>query len=295
MRFLRASRIGQSAFTVVTLCVACGNSSVVGAAGDDLPQLEVLLTRLSRVAQLYRDNALRFACEEKVVYYTDSRRKTDRFAYIYSVGPDGALLDYRASRRGGQALEESLEPVGVPEYVIRAYSWMFLFATTVQPGYTFEILGREKMLGMQAIRLRLEPIRPVVKGVNDWHASVWIDGQTHQLLRAEGMTHEDHEVHKRLMAYLKEPLPEELRDPGPKRYSFSRVRTEFGKEEHGMRFPSKVVVTRDTYRVKPGIYWKKVKRFRDHKVVQTYKNYKFFSVRTREEILRLVNPDDPGP
>ena len=279
---------------MATLLASC-SFCPLGGAGEDLPQRPELLSRMSRVAQLYRDQALRFTCDETIVYYpVGGSRKVNKFAYVYSATAEGVLQDYRAPRRGGDRPGESLEPVGVPEYVTRAYSWIFIFEARLQSGYAFEIRRREEVRGRPAIRVWFEPIPPVIHDANDWHGTVWIDDESGQVLRAEGLKHEDFVARERFLADLNEPLSTGVVDARPGLYSFSEVRTDFAKEQHGMRFPSKVVVTGHRYRIKVGAYKKKARKLPAHKVVQTYKHYRFFGVRTREQIQRLVDLDETG-
>ena len=128
------------------------------AAEDATPRLSVLLERLSRAATLFHDNALEFACDERIVWKGRGRGSgSANFEYIFAYDDRGELEDYRtnvsARKRKRAPREVRPEDSGVPTYVRSAYLWVLTFhesrhaasrSATIQPGLSGD--GREWLL-----------------------------------------------------------------------------------------------------------------------------------------------------
>ncbi len=287
---------------ILVLSAASG-SAAIGRTPDhaqraDLPPLETVLAHLARVADLYRDQALRFTCDETISHTQKAFAQVHHFRYIYTYsGAEKKLLDYREPR--GRAAEASarkqerarLENYGLPEYVLRAYSWIFVFDDGIQPYFHYEVTGADEAMERPAIRVRFDAIPPYQKGRNDWCGTAWIDRESWQLLRVEAVKGEECLTQTHLEARLSsmgDQLPLAL-------YPITHVTTEFDIEKNGMRFPGRVVLER-TETIVEGVQGKSaVYEAPVFRVTQTYKRYKFFGVRTQEEIGGFVNGLGPEP
>ena len=145
--------------------------ALVPAAGADPPvpeSLDLVLERLDRVAQLYRDSALEFTCDESVTYFARFQRRTDRFRYLYSFHEGVGLTDRRLPRRGKQARGESDMQEPVAHWGLeRAYSWAFVFQASLRERYAYELVGARKVHGIPALGVQFEPRPPFERGIND--------------------------------------------------------------------------------------------------------------------------------
>lgn len=290
--------------TSILLC--CATFAAVPAQTRDVPPLSVLLQRLGRVAGLYRDNALRFTCDETITYRGTGGKRTYRLEYIYVYTEDDGLADYRVFRRraaGRRAAKDKrkrgassettvspadLDDLDLPNYLLRAYSWAFIFEASRRERYEYELEGQEKIAGNRAVRIRFEPLPPFVEGVNEWFGTAWVDLQTYQLLRVEAMLLLDYRKQKRMERLLREASPnvsyttDEIR----------RVVTDFGLLENEMRFPSEVTFSASGYVVSGRKRDSRLREVPLYQVRQTYDNYRFFGVRTREEVDGIVFADE---
>ena len=211
----------------------------------DESRLQRLLARLDRIASLYRDNALKFSCIEKVTYSSLSvPARTHKLEYIYEY-KDGNLTDYRTPYRrrhpGGEVPRRvELSDYEIPYYLNRAYSWVFTFERNRWSLYHYRIVGEERVLGHDAVQIRFDPRPPVLQEVNDWYGRVWVDKETSQLLRVEALKADQHAEERRLRAALaRDSIDKE------ERYEIATVVTEFSIEENGMRFPGRVEIVRN--------------------------------------------------
>jgi len=262
---------------------------------EPLPTLEQLLPRMARVAGLYRDQALKFTCDE-TIYYTGARGPSvHKFKYIYRYSEDEAkLLDYRtlrgrAGRKSDAAQERAaLEHYGIPVYLLRAYSWVFVFSESVQPSYGYSIEGEEVVLGRPAVRLRFEAQPPYREGVNDWYGTAWIDRSTHQILRIEALRAEEREQELLLAKSIEAAEAATSSSSYRGTYTFSRYTTEFDVQQNGMRFPGRVVIERSSHTVRGGRGKGGVSEEMLFRITQSYKKYRFFGVRTAEQIHSIV-------
>lgn len=221
---------------------------------EGTPGLEVVLERLARVAELYRDEALSFTCDESIQYSAGRTASLHRFRYIY-VASAGELQD-RRELIGKSATGRVLDSAGAPNPIhdlpgmlLRPYSWVFVFAPQNQRHYRYAVEGVTRVLGTATLRVRFEALPPYVRDVNEWSGTAFVDRVTFQPARVEA-----HHVSEGAS--------------GPVRYT-----TDFDLVESDMRFPGQVRIRSEIPR---------------YSVVQTYKRYRFFGVRTREEIQRFV-------
>jgi len=251
-------------------------------------RLPELLTRMDRVASLYRDKALSFTCVEKVSYGSPLiRRRTYLLDYVYEFnGVD--LTDYRTDHKRHRPAGEIPHRVELANYRIpyslsRAYSWVFVFERSRWGRYRFEILGDERALGRKALRVRMEPVSPIEEDVNDWYGDIWIDRGTWQLLRVEALKADQHEEKLRLEAALSRVSVD-----GPESYEIARIMTEFSVEKNGMRFPGLVEIVNTRYKVLQGRKAPYSVERNGFIVTQRYLDYRFFGVRTEDWIRDIV-------
>ena len=311
----------SSVYSLVFIAVLGSASSTARPAYSSLrqetgePTLQTILYRLQRAARLYSDQALRFTCDERIVHWrfrpngSPARRTHERqYFYVRSATPGGdetaaRLLDYRTQRAeaeaGSEPEEVQLEALGLPSYLTRAYSWIFIFQKTLQSRYRFELIDRERVLGRSAAVITFAAIPPYEKDLNDWFGKAWVDVETFQLLRVEGLQAKYHERLQELRQGRGEARADRNAD------IIIEATTEFREEKNGMRFPSDVVVTGTQYRIRSplsGFGFRSSARLEERdglavipvfEVEQSYKNYRFFSVRTSSEIRRRIIGDGP--
>jgi len=254
----------------------------------EAPDLGRLLDRLDGVARLYSDTALRFTCLETI---SAEPGGTQRFEYIYVYGADGKFRDYRTPARSRRGKEVSLASLHLPRWLGQAYSWAFIFRRNRRGRFRFETEGESDALGRPAIRLRFEPIPPIEKDVNDWYGTAWIDRETSQILRVEARTPDDFSKQERFQAELSAG---QRSMSSPAYFYIESVTTDFAAEKNGMRFPSEVLIERSRFAV-PGHRGRPFEAARVYRVRQTYVDYRFFSVRTAEEIRRILSESPVGP
>lgn len=266
---------------VALLCLA------VPAA--DAGVLDRTLARLARVAELYRDNALGFACEEDIAY-SGSERGHVRFAYLFIRDDHGKLRDFRTWKSGAKGDEVDPRDYHVPRYLESAYLWAFVFRSDRQPLYRFALRDDETAGDPKAVVIRFVPRAPVRKGVNDWAGYARIDRGTSQILSVEAYTPEDW---NRMLMRDADAAMAGKRDPheDAATYDVERIVTEFGFDKNGMRFPSHVEIVKTRSTVVPGATHDAVKTTTVRRVTQDYTKFEFFSVRSSEEITRFVNGD----
>jgi hypothetical protein len=267
------------------LCLVAPALRADDSPNADLPTLDSVLEHLDRVAGLYRDQALRFTCDETITYTTDDAIKTHEFTYIYLYSDDNRLMDSREPRGpapdASPRKRERLENYGLPMYVLRAYSWLFLFERAKQPFHRYEVLGPGEALDRPAIRVRFEAVPPYQGGVNEWCGTTWVDRDTWQPLRVEAMAVEQ--------CGSTEQLKQQIAgSTAPSKATLTWIMTEFDVVENGMRFPGRVVAKRSTYRVEMVGDMPSMRERPVFEITQRYENYKFFGVRTEEEISKTI-------
>ena len=299
------SRIGRvrRAWPVgLALAVALGPPGGSPAAGRVEPEpvaLSELLGNLSRVSGLYRDNALHFTCDETIVHYTGRGQKTFRFEYTYVHDDDGHLADYRVPRKRGERARKkgkppdeikrvALDDYDLPRALKRAYFWISIFDELLSGLYRYELAGEAEVLGRPAIGVRFEPVAPYYSGVSDWFGTAWIDRETHQMLKVEALKAGEYWKKRKLEDLLEEIPDQDKRHRSS--HSYEQFTTEYAVVKNGMRFPSSVMVRKSRYEIwggKGSSGYKERPVFRVH---QSYENYRFFGVRTLEEIEGIVQP-----
>lgn len=268
------------------------SGTVVVGASDDA-QLEDLLTRLTQSARQYGERALNFTCEEKIAWYGRSGEGgREKFGYVVATAEDGRFEDYRTRLRRFPTNKppKRVDPLdyNVPRFLRSPYFWIFVFRQDRRDMYEFRMLGREEIEGLPAVKIGFEPVPPYEEKVNDWFGTAWVDPQNAQLLKVDGYTVEDWQTLKRMEAHLAgEGVTGAL-------YIVEKFTTEFSVVNKKMRFPSRVEMRRVEYDISEKLRggtqlagqskaWKydTIPRMQ---VDQTYKNYKFFGVRTEQQL-----------
>jgi hypothetical protein len=259
----------------LTLCLA-------GRAAN-ASDLERTLTRLARVAELYRDTALGFACHETIAYSGVATGRI-QFAYLFIRDENGRLRDFRTWKTGTTAKERGHEvnPVDyrVPVFLESAYLWAFIFRADRQPLFRFERLRDENVGHRTAVVIQFVPRAPIRKKLNDWAGYAWIDRKTSQILKVEAYSPADWNQKMRPMADI-------LNEHKP--YDIERVVTDFGFEKNGMRFPSHVELTTTRASVVSGNSRDELRESTVQTLTQDYSHFEFYSVRSSDEIMRFVN------
>ena len=279
---------------MVAIWLLAGASSVPSVSRDDA-ELPGLLHRLDRVAALYRDEALRFTCDETISFYGRSgvRSLVRKYSYVFVHDDEGRLRDHRlprSAKKGEPAQAVDMRRSGLPSWVLRAYSSILLFEATEQERYRYEIVGRETALERPAIRVALEP-RVTTDASDSWRGTVWIDAESYQMLRFEGLQGENHARRLRFQRQVEKWERRDRVDAPPDRVEIQSVSTEFGVQRNGMRFPSRTTVT--AMSLSPsGLARMGLREIRVFTVTQKYKRYRFYNVRTTEQINRAVWADD---
>lgn len=268
--------------------------SIAAHGAADSP-LERSLARLSRVAELYRDSALGFACQETITYSSSGGGRI-QFAYLFIRDEDGRLRDFRTWSTGTTAKDRGQEvyprDYNVPRYVESAYLWAFVFRSDRQPLYRFDVRPEEIVGGRTALPIEFRPRKPILKGLNDWAGTAWIDRETTQILKVEAYSPADwNRLVDRDAIVANAPRRDDHEELNI--YDIERIVTEFGFEKNGMRFPSHVEITKTRSTVFPGAKHSSFREVTLRTVNQDYSRFQFFSVRSREEILRFVNGEAP--
>ncbi len=144
-----------------------------------------LLSRLARVAELYRDYALRFTCIETVrlAKYDSEAEASDesvrRYAYLLERESDGETLrEYRqkvredGTPRGGEVQDEEPFPP--------AYAWVQMFNLFNQSAFVYRDLG-ERFEGFDWVReVEFRGALPFTDGkdIRQWEGIVLVDAVT---------------------------------------------------------------------------------------------------------------------
>lgn len=272
-------------------------SAAIALVAIGPPDLASTLVRLSRVAELYRDTALGFACEEKIVY-SGERSGHIQFAYLFIRDESGRLRDFRTWKTGTTVAERGQEvhpsDYHVPLFLESAYLWAFVFRSDRQPLFRFTRLDDDNVLGRAAVKIGFEPRGPIRKGLNDWAGVAWIDGTTTQILKVEAYTPADWNNKRKREAELASAA---ARAPGWEgdTYVIERIVTEFGVEKNGLRLPSHVEITRSRSMVLGGEGNDRLRERVLQRIDQSYARFQFYSARTGEEINRFVDGEGPLP
>ncbi len=272
------------ALAVIAL-FACAHTVAAESAGTGAS-----LERLARVAELYRDSALGFACRETITY---SGGETGRiqFAYIFIHDEKGRFRDFRTWRTGTTKEQRGNEvdprDYQVPRFLESAYLWAFIFRADRQPLHEFFGLGTEVALDRPAVKIGFRPKGKIRGGLNDWTGIAWIDSGSGQILKVQAWSPEAWNRKVAREADLKD-APGRPSSWESKPYDIETIVTDFSIVKNGMRFPGKVTIDRSISTVLGGVReWPTREREVLH-VVQEYSDYEFYSVRTTDEIERFV-------
>mgnify|MGYP001060058022 CR=1 FL=1 len=278
---------------IALLVLGCSVRGGPAADPTEDPRLADLLAHMSRVASLYRALALRFECTETLEYTAredwPSRSGFARFSYLYQRDEEGRFEDCRLYRTTLTTAERSRcvlpdEP-GMPLYLRNAYLWILAFSDTRRPWHEYRIAGEQAVLGRPAILVEFGPRGAVRPGVNDWYGRAWIDRDTYQLLRVHALRPQYQHAKEALERARMTNVNGGTRAA---EYEVESVETEFGEEKNGMRFVSEIRLHVARYR------W--VKDYREEALLdvrQTYRDYRFFRIASREEIGAIVRGEDP--
>ena len=288
-----------TSIAAVFLTLTGSNPAVAAEVPLDLPPLPLLLERLDRVAGLYRSGALDFTCVESVRV---NRRRKGTYDYIYKV-TDGKLEDHHISRELGKGSELLAAPRGVPDGIARPSLWTGLFYKVRQPHIRYAISGREVVLGRPTLRVTFEPApgKPIIKDVNDWIGTAWIDAETYQVIKVvarDAARYADYrellERHERELQRYEEAM--ELREKGeprpeaprPLTFEIATYSSWFGYVKNGMRFPTQVRTERRRYLLPGEDVDDPQDGYRVFLVVQSFDKYRFFGVRSEEQVTGIV-------
>lgn len=247
------------------------------AVDEPDPRLPAVLEALARVADSYRDRALEYTCDETITFReADGRRTRHEFRYVY-VHEGGELRDYRVSRDEAAAVPPRALHLGsldLPAYLVRAYSWVFLFGNEMREHYRYRVVGDGEVAGRPALEIAFEPVPPYVVDKNDWFGTAWIDRESHLFLRVRAFRIED-----RLAVETWEAgRGSSGASRGQETHgTWQRYDTEFGVLERGMRFPSHVEIRRFARTVQGSTR-------RVFLVTQQYRNFRFFDVEAHPRI-----------
>ena len=273
-------------------CAVAGAMSAVAAS----PHGGDTLARLARIAELYHDTALGFACQETIEYHGEESGRI-RFAYIFT-HEDGRLRDFRTWKMGTTAAQRGVEvdpeDYHVPRYLASAYLWAFVFRADRQPLHSFFNLGNDEALSRPAVKIGFQPKGAVQKGLNDWVGVAWVDRKTSQILKVEAWTPENWNRRAERDADLAGARKRESRWESDW-YDIESVVTEFSVIKNGMRFPGKVTITRTQSKVRGGKRDFPLVEHEVLRVTQEYSDYEFFSVRTAEQIDHFMAGEGPLP
>jgi hypothetical protein len=268
-----------------------------GASGPAAHQeaLDRVLAGLDRIAGLYRDEALRFSCEEKIIHSRPSSpSRFFKFEYVYEFSGRSGLLDFRVDSRTPHHAGKAPPPArlsehDLPYFVTRGYSFIFLFDRAHQSRHLYALGAATTVMGRPALAVRFEPVPPVESDVNDWFGTLWVDRESLQPLRVEAIKQAERDQEQAFRAALASTGP--LERPAKDGWIFARVEMEFTQEKNGMRFPGRIVTTgmQGKVRIRRG------RRVADERtlftVTQLYTDYRFFGVKTREAI-REIGADE---
>jgi len=267
-------------------------SSTGPATASETDEIERLLSRLVRVASLYRHSALGFECREAMTHTVFGKGKhAKNFAYLFvHDDEEESPREYRLTRRQIKK-ESTLEEAnpddhGIKLFLHNAYLFMAVFEERRQPFYRYSLEGEEDVLGRRAKRLFVEPRAPMRSNLNEWLGWFWIDSETTQVLKVEAYQAESAVAWLNLQADLGRAENDE--QGSHRDYEIEKVTVEFGVERNGMRFPSHVEILQERYDVWGG----RPTANKIARTTQVYSDYRFFEIKTAEEISAWVGGGD---
>ena len=271
---LRGRRLSRAVLIVLlaSLCLAAtGTEEEDGSSNPAIP----ILRGLDKASRLYLDAALRFACEEKIVEDSPGRKKGFTFDYMYVYDEKRGYEDYRTR---GKKSTKPINPrsAGVTQFLERGSMWVLIFNHTRFANHRYRLAGAEPMHGVTAVKVEFEPLPPYAEGLNDWFGTAWVDPDSYQLLHVEAMKAADHRR-------LEEVTTIRAGSSHPSEW-ITEVVTDFEVVKNGMRFPSRVTLTSRRYLSGGG----PPRKIAEARSVQTYSEYRFYNVRTTEEIRDML-------
>ena len=276
----------RSTLLATAILLLRGAAHAAPSEADNLPQL---LMGMDRASRLYLDTALGFTCDETITEPLVGAPRFQHFQYIFVHEADGSLRDYRTLRGKGVRPEVNPGKLGFHHFLKRAYFWVLVFNGSRQKHFRYEALGEAEALGVKAQMIRFEPIPPYREAINDWFGTAWVDPETFQILRVQAMKADKHENWENLKRDL-ELSTTGNEEPAGRYYEIQTASTEFGMVKNGMRFPSRVEIVSSLYSLSKAVPPARANLAREERTVQTYKRYKFYGVRTRDEVRNMLHP-----
>lgn len=147
---------------------------------------------LARQAEVYREYALRFTCDEsaRVAHYDEaneaSRETTDRYAYLLERDPQGgSFREYRQvlktrKQKDGERTETTGRDVDEESKFPPAYAWVFLFSRFHQPYFMYRNLG-DRFEGFDWVHeIQFRGALPFTDGrdIRQWEGVALVDAVT---------------------------------------------------------------------------------------------------------------------
>jgi hypothetical protein len=257
---------------------------LAAGSGSQAPQC------LAGVARLYRDSALSFLCREEIT--TRSIRKKDyTFQYVYVFDDRKGFMDHRTRPSDRKGREVDPGKYAIPQFLRQAYSWAFYFDASATGQHRFELGGNEEVLDRPAVRLRFAPADEAAIGSQSWFGTAWIDRETCQILKVEAQKPEHHARQMEFEAEV--PHAVAYHESNSRRiFLIERVTTKFTVVKNGMRFPGRVETDLKRFVIPGDGRTQPLRTEPIYNVEQVCSDYRFFSVRTAEEIRAFGRPYD---
>jgi hypothetical protein len=294
----------QLARGILSLAVVLTVNSEPGPVrSDDAPDLAVTLRRLARVAELYRDTALKFSCseyfrvEKSEDFGADLRllkrkpRGEPTFFLTHFYDDDGKLNVHRATptsvrrARKDAVMPETQSLTADHPGIERPLFWIFLFEAGKDEVIEYDLLGRDEVFERPALKIGFKPKGRWIHDINDWVGTAWIDEETLQLLKVQGQ-HRSHIEARERLDRLRSEVPSFLYGE-EHTIPITHTETLFEHEKNGMRFPSQVITRTNTVTLSN-------KNEIEHSLwlsQQFIKNCKFYNVRTSDTIRQAIFSD----
>ena len=251
-----------------------------------------ILKGLDRASRLYLDSALQFTCDETIAEPDLPPPLHRTFQYIFVHEEDGSLRDYRMEKGEGKRPEIDPARLGFHHFLQRAYFWVLLFHSSRQKLFHYELLDPGKTPAAGTVRIRFEAIPPYREALNDWFGTAWVDPRTFQIVHVEAMKADSHENAKRMSEDAENLKKTSIAETGHTRtYDVQTVSSDFGVVKNGMRFPTRTRVVSSVYALPGEVFHDRPHRLTVEHTVQAYRRYKFYSVRTKDEIRDLLHPE----
>src|SRR6185436_14906649 len=82
----------------------------------------------------------------------------------------------------------------VRHWLMRAYSWVFLFERNRWPHLRYRILETAQEDGRDVVLVGFEPVPPIRPEINEWSGTVWVEPVTGRTVRIEAGKADDLET-----------------------------------------------------------------------------------------------------